>query len=93
MADEISIQDVYDDLVGVNEIAANLGVDKHRVRRWIERRAQTNCPEPVLRRTIGPLYSMSSWRGWFALWRVTRGSETWTRRADRDDSGRGLGLA
>ncbi len=72
-------QDIYDDLVGVNEIAEGLGVGLFRVRRWIERRETTGCPKPLLRRKIGPLYSMAEWRGWFALWRLTRGSETWNR--------------
>jgi hypothetical protein len=74
------LDSIYDDLVGVHEISERLGVSENRVRRWIERQETTGSPKPVLRRKLGPLYSMSHWRGWFALWRITRGSETWSRK-------------
>jgi len=69
--------DLYDDLVGVSEIAKNLNVTIYRVKRWIERRASTNCPRPVRVLRIGHIYSMTEWRAWFALWRITRGPESW----------------
>ncbi len=71
------MRDIYDDLVGVSEVAAGLGVTIYRVKRWIERRDSTNCPVPVKVLKIGHIYSMADWRGWYALWRVTRGSESW----------------
>lgn len=66
------VQEVYADLAGVREVAAQLGVKASRVRRWIERRESTGCPDPVCRFSCGDIYSMTAWRGWFALWRVTR---------------------
>lgn len=70
----MTLAEVYEDLVGVAEVAEQLGVQPHRVRRWIERREATNCPRPVRELKLGHLFSMSDWRGWFALWKVTRGS-------------------
>lgn len=74
MSDDImDIEDVYADIVGVAEIALELGVSKSRLNRWIERQASTKCPKPIKRLTMGNLYRLSDWRGWFALWRLTRG--------------------
>jgi hypothetical protein len=73
----VSDEDFYADIVGVTEVAENLGVGLPRVRRWIDRRESTGCPSPVRVLKSGHLYSMQAWRGWFALWRVTRGHETW----------------
>lgn len=73
MVDAIDI----DDIGGIQEVADALGVGVFRARRWVERRALTNAPEPIKRLKMGPVYSISHWRGWFALWRITRGSETW----------------
>lgn len=70
-------EDPYDDLVGVFEVAEGLGVTIYRVKRWIERRNSTNCPKPLRRLKVGHIYSMAEWRGWYALWRITRGSENW----------------
>ncbi len=78
-ADELA--GLYADLVGVPEIAAGLGVSVFRVRRWIERRASTGCPSPVRVLSCGNIYSLADWRGWFGLWRLTRGSETWNRKS------------
>ncbi len=80
----LDIFDVYADLGGVAEVAENLGVKIHRVRRWIERRESTRCPEPIKLLVMGHLYSMRDWRAWFALWRITRGSETWLRGKNTD---------
>ena len=71
--------EVYADLGGVAEIAQALNVKLPRVKRWIERRESTNCPMPVRSLVMGNVYSIADWKGWFALWRITRGSETWTR--------------
>lgn len=92
-AAEVSIEEVYADLGGVPEVAAALGVSIFRVRRWIERRATTNCPRPVRALTCGHIFSLNEWKGWFALWKVTRGSETWRNRKPKEpacppDSGR-----
>jgi hypothetical protein len=84
---EVTVQDIYNDLGGVNEVAEALNVGLYRVRRWIERRESTRCPQPVLRLKIGPVYSLAEWRGWFALWRLTRGSETWNRTRTFKGSG------
>lgn len=73
---------LYDDLAAVHEVAQALGVNVHRVRRWIERRAAVNCPQPVRELKGIHIYSLADWRGWYALWRVTRGSETWKRDSD-----------
>ncbi len=73
----LDLADVYADIVGVWEIADELGVGIHRVRRWIDRRNSTRCPSPVRELKAGNLYSLADWRGWYALWRITRGSETW----------------
>lgn len=75
----IAIEEVYADLGGVAEVAEFLGVTIFRVKRWIERRDTTNCPRPVRALKQGHLYRLTDWKGWFALWRITRGSETWTR--------------
>ncbi len=76
----------HQDLVGIREIADALGVSHYRVRRWIERQADTNCPNPVRRLKHGPVYDIGDWRGWFALWRITRGSESWRRRKDKEQN-------
>lgn len=77
MSDATNFDDVYADLAGIAEIAQELDVSIHRVSRWIERRESTRCPAPVRRLKTGNVYSLADWRGWYALWRVTRGSETW----------------
>ncbi len=80
----IDVADVYADLGGVAEVAQSLGVKVHRVRRWIERRETTHCPAAVRTLANGNIYSLVEWRGWFALWKLTRGSETWNRQAAAD---------
>jgi hypothetical protein len=69
-------QELLADLCGVFEIATRLGVDRKRVYRWIERRASTGAPEPKLRLRGEALYSYVEWRGWYALWRVTRAPQS-----------------
>lgn len=86
---ELTVGDVYDDLVGTWEIAEELGVPKRRVERWIERRASTGCPSPVRVLKMGFLYSMSDWRGWYALWKVTRAADTWQVNRPRGAAGLG----
>lgn len=77
---QVTVDDVYADMVGLAEVAEALDVERHRVNRWIERRKSTNCPEPKKVLAMGNLYSLSDWKAWFALWKITRGSETWRRR-------------
>ncbi len=72
----------HSDIVGLKEIAERLGVTYFRVRRWHERRESTKCPAPIVRLKTGPLWDMSDWHGWFALWKLTRGSESWNRTGD-----------
>src|ERR1051325_3616768 len=69
----------HGDIVGLNEIAERLGVSYYRVRRWHERRAVTGCPSPITRLKTGPLWDINDWYGWFSLWKLTRGSESWTQ--------------
>jgi hypothetical protein len=68
----IDLQDVYDDLAGIKEVAQELGVTVHAVKRWIERRENTDCPMPIKKLQGINLYSLVEWRGWHALWKVTR---------------------
>ena len=75
--DSLDVTELYADLGGVTEIAEHLHVSVHRVRRWIERRDSTHCPVPVKALKFGHIYSLREWQGWFALWKITRGSETW----------------
>jgi len=75
-----NLPDIYADLAGLAEVAAALDVNIHRVRRWVDRRDSTNCPRPVRVLRSGNVYSIRDWQGWFALWRTTRGSETWQSR-------------
>lgn len=82
--DVLSLDDVYADIVGAHEVAEALGVPKFRVNRWIERRDSTRCPNPVRELRGVKLYSLANWKGWYALWRVTRGAETW-RRSQKSD--------
>lgn len=70
---------LYADLAGVAEIARSLDVPRFRVKRWIERRGSTGCPAPVAPLSAGHVYSLTEWRAWYALWRVTR--------ADRESVG------
>lgn len=70
-------RDMQADIVGIYEIAANLGVSRATINRWIERRDSTMCPEPIVRLKTGHIYSLNAWKGWYAVWRVTRGHETW----------------
>ena len=84
----LSVTDIYNDLGSLHEVAEALGVSIFRVRRWIERRYTTGCPRPVRELRSIHIYSIADWHGWFALWKVTRGSETWAKRqvrAAKDD--------
>lgn len=64
--------DPYSDVVGLQEVAEAFGVTPHCVRRWIERRASTNCPMPVKQLRMGHIWSMAEWRAWHRLWKATR---------------------
>ena len=79
--------DPYTDLVGVTEVAAALGVSRTRVKRWIERRTSTQCPEPVRILRAGHLYRLADWRAWYALWRVTREAPFHPTTEERPGSG------
>lgn len=71
---------VYADLGGTKEIAEALGVTVFCVRRWLERRDEIGCPAPVRVLASGKVYSIAEWRGWHAVWRVTRGPRSWARK-------------
>lgn len=63
---------LYDDLAGIQEIAAALGVPVFRVKRWIERRQSTLTPAPVKELAAGNVYSLAEWQAWYRLWKITR---------------------
>ncbi len=71
------------DIVGTAEIARGLGVHPRRVRHWLARSEEIGCPQPVRDLERGYLYLLSDWKGWFAVWRATRGPETWNRGQGR----------
>lgn len=71
---------VYDDLGGITEVAKDLGVGIHRIKRWLERRDTVNCPQPVAKLVMGNVYSKAEWRGWYALWWATRAHRTYIRK-------------
>ncbi len=75
----MTVQQLYDDIVGLSDIHKILGVKDFRVKRWVERRETVGCPKPIKRVGMTDLYSASEWQGWYAVWKVTRGSETWRR--------------
>lgn len=66
---------LYQDLAGVAEVAQALNVPASRVKRWIELRETTHCPQPVRPLRAGNVYSLADWRAWYALWKVTRESQ------------------
>lgn len=67
---------IYADLTCLREVARELNVDQHRVYRWVERRARTGAPLPVRVLSGGMnIYSMEEWKGWYARWAKTRGTE------------------
>jgi hypothetical protein len=69
---ERSLQDVYDDLGGVYEVAEALDVSLLRVKRWIERRSFTHCPLPVRKLKNNCIYSIMEWRSWYGYWYASR---------------------
>lgn len=71
----MSLDEIYADLVGVSEIAQELKVTLHAVKRWVERRESNGSPRPVRTLGLGNVYSLHEWKGWYALWRITRGSQ------------------
>lgn len=81
--DKMTVAEIYDDVVGVHELAEVLGVSLFRLRRWIERRESNNCPNRIKRITSGNLYSASEWKEWFAVWKITRGAETWQKEKQK----------
>ncbi len=71
---------IYEDLGGKREIAAHLGIGKHRLERWIDRQESTGCPQPVLKLTMGNIYSKAEWTAWFRFWWATRAHRTYIRK-------------
>ncbi len=72
-----SFEDMQADLVGTFEIAANLGETQENVKQWVRRRESTLCPAPIVALRRGAIYSLAEWQAWYAVWRVTRGADTW----------------
>jgi hypothetical protein len=72
---------LYADLGGIREVSEALAVNPNTLRRWIERRRTTNCPRPLRKLTNTNVYSIAEWKGWFALWRVTRAGR-WPKKTD-----------
>jgi len=70
---ESSAEFPVDDLGSVFEVAKALNVPPKRVKGWIERRDSTRCPKPVRILKGTHLYSISEWRTWHRLWKLTRG--------------------
>lgn len=68
------------DVVGVFEVAKELGVPLSRVRRWIDRGETTQCPKPLKPLHMGYLYSMTAWRDWHIIWKITRAHGRPSRR-------------
>jgi hypothetical protein len=52
------------DLGGVAEISATLGVPTTNVTTWMSRRTQNGCPEPITQLQMGGVYLLSQWRNW-----------------------------
>lgn len=52
------------DLGGVAEISATLGVPTTNVTTWMSRRSQNGCPEVVKQLQMGGVYLLSEWRAW-----------------------------
>ncbi len=71
------LDEIYADLGGIAEVAETLGVPYDRVKAWLARHEAIDCPRPVRSLRAGHIYSLSAWKGWFLLWKMTRGSETW----------------
>lgn len=72
-----TLEEMYADIAGTHEIAQDLGVPMRRVQRWVDRRDSTQCPMPIVRLKHQAIYSKTEFRGWYAVWKVTRGHETW----------------
>lgn len=83
LIDEVRAE-VYADIAGIHEVSLGLRVGIHRLRRWIDRRDANACPLPVRTLSGMNVYSLEDWKGWFLLWSMTRGSETWNRSKDPD---------
>ena len=78
-----TLQQIYDDLGTLEDVAEALDVTPRRVRAWIERRERVNSPVPVKKLKMLNLYSIEEWRGWFARWSTTRGYEAKERPTGR----------
>lgn len=57
---------VVRDIVGVAEIAETLGVPRTTVSMWAHRRAQSGFPQPLEQLAMGPVYSLTEVRAWYA---------------------------
>lgn len=74
---------------GVNEIATELNVNASRVTTW-RHRARKNAhgqtpPEPVLVRSMGPMFNLDEWRRWYGLEPLTGGEIVTLIESQSDD--------
>jgi predicted DNA-binding transcriptional regulator AlpA len=64
------------ELVTLRECAERLGIPKHRMDRWVERRAKIDFPEPVEKVGKYYLFKWGDVEKWFYLWqKVTENME------------------
>lgn len=71
-AGRLTAAELYEDIVAVVDIAAALNVSRRRVKEWIATRERCGAPKPVRRLINVDLYSLSDWRAWHALFKITR---------------------
>ncbi len=67
-AKQWTLQDIYNDLGTLDDVARDLNVTIWRVNKWMERRERIRCPQPVRSFPRMNLYSLQEWRGWFDRW-------------------------
>lgn len=84
-----TLADIYADLCQIADIARELNVNHHRVKRWMDRREKIRCPYPVREFANVNLYSMQEWKDWYAAWLAKHPNETkWTVGATGFDQAR-----
>ncbi len=64
----LTAEDIYDDIVGRDDIARELDVDRARVQSWLRYRERNGCPQPIKRVSGTDLYSIAAWKSWYARW-------------------------
>ncbi len=64
----VSVARILADIGGLMEVEEKLGVPRWQLRRWIERRDQTDCPKPIKVTAGMHLYSIYAWQVWLEDW-------------------------